>query len=102
VFQLSMSNLFKMDTFIFHRSTYIPSMTHLIPLTMLTMKGHSGNSEQTGSEQELPKMSGLWPNRFCGMAFLDLSVDQGVWQSKHFLDHVFATDSVSNLILTVL
>ncbi len=67
-----------------------------------TMKGHSGNSEQTGSEQELPKMSGLWPNRFCGMAFLDLSVNQGVCQSKHFLDHVFATDFVSNLILTVL
>jgi hypothetical protein len=30
---LSSSNLSEMDTFIFHRSTYIPSMTYLLPLT---------------------------------------------------------------------
>jgi hypothetical protein len=32
---LSSSILSEMDTFIFHQSTYVPSMMYLLPLTML-------------------------------------------------------------------
>jgi hypothetical protein len=35
--RLLLSNLTEMDTFIFHRSTYNPSMTYSIPLTTLTV-----------------------------------------------------------------
>jgi hypothetical protein len=33
------------------------------------------------------------------MALLDLSVEQGVHQIQHFMNHIFAEDSVGNLIL---
>lgn len=36
------------------------------------------------------------------MALLDLSVEQGVHQIQHFMNHNFAEDSVGNLILIAL
>jgi hypothetical protein len=36
------------------------------------------------------------------MALLDLSVEQGVHQIQHFMNHIFAEDSVGNLILIAL
>jgi hypothetical protein len=33
--RLAASNLNEMDTFIFHRSMYVPSMTYSLPVTML-------------------------------------------------------------------
>jgi hypothetical protein len=36
------------------------------------------------------------------MALLDMSIDQGVRQLQHFMNHVFNEDSVGNLILIAL
>jgi hypothetical protein len=50
-------------------------------------------------------MSSIWtkgPAYTCGMALLDLSVEQGVRGVQHFIDHLFSRDLVGNLILIAL
>jgi hypothetical protein len=36
------------------------------------------------------------------MALLDMSIEQGIHQIQHFMNHIFAEDSVGNLILIAL
>jgi hypothetical protein len=42
------------------------------------------------------------PKALCGMALLDMGVEQGVRQVQHFTDHLFSRDSVGNLIMIAL
>ena len=108
--QLLASNLSDMDTFIFDRSTYVPSMTYSLPLTMFTptelnkiqCKAIQAILSKLGVNKSFPHQVAFGPQDMCGLALLDVSIDQGTHQIQHFLDHVFATDSVGNLILIAL
>jgi hypothetical protein len=42
------------------------------------------------------------PKDLCGMALMDMSVEQGIRGVQHFMDHLFFRDSVGNLILIAL
>jgi hypothetical protein len=42
------------------------------------------------------------PKDHCGMALMDMSVEQGLWQVQHFTDHLFSCNSVGNMILITL
>jgi hypothetical protein len=108
--RLITSNLTEMDTFIFHQSTYTPSMTYSIALTALTVtqlnkiqrRAIQAILNKLGINQNFPHRVTFGPKDLCGMALLDLSVKQGVRQIQHFMNHIFAEDSVGNLILIAL
>ena len=107
---LSVSNLSEMDMFIFHCSTYVPSVTYSLPLTMFTptelnkiqRKVIQSILNKLGVNNSFPCRVAFSPKDLCGLALLDISIDQGVHQIQHFLNHVFAADSVGNLILIAL
>jgi hypothetical protein len=42
------------------------------------------------------------PKDLCGMALMDMSVEQGIHQVQHLRDHLFSRDSMGNLILIAL
>ena len=99
-----------MDTFIFHRSTYTPSMMLSIPLTTFAVaelnkiqrRATQAMLNKLGVNKNFPCRVAFSPKDMCGMALLGLSIGQGVRQAKHFLNHLFAADSVGNLILIAL
>jgi hypothetical protein len=97
-------NLNEMDTFIFHQSTYIPSMTYSLLMTMLDTRVL--NKIQCQAVQvifnTLACQVAFGPKDLCGMALLDMSVEQGVQGVQHFTARVFSKDSVSNLIVIAL
>jgi hypothetical protein len=55
-----------------------------------------------GVNKNFPHRVPFGPKDLCGMALLELSVEQGVHQIQHFMNHIFAEDSVGNLILIAL
>jgi hypothetical protein len=55
-----------------------------------------------GVSKSFPCQVAFRPKDMCGMALLDMSVDQGVRQVQHFTDHVFSKDSVGNLMVIAL
>jgi hypothetical protein len=75
-----------MDTFIFHRSTYIPSMTYSLPVmtiaTKILNKIQRGAIQailnKLGASKAFPQRVAFGPKDLCGMALLNLSVEQGV------------------------
>ena len=107
---LSISNLLEMDMFIFHHSTYVLSMTYSLLLMTFTptklnkiqRKVIQSILNKLGVNKSFPCRVAFSPKDLCGLALLDVSIDQGVHQIQHFLNHVFAADSVGNLILTAL
>jgi hypothetical protein len=55
-----------------------------------------------GVSKAFPQKVAFGPKDLCGMALLDMSVEQGVRGIQHFTDHLFWRDSVGNLILIAL
>ena len=96
-----------MDTFIFHRSTYVPAMTYsscvttFDPSTLnrIQQKAIAAILEKLGMNQHFPRRVAFGPKELCGLGLLDLSIEQGVRQICHFLDHIFAQDSIGTMIL---
>jgi hypothetical protein len=105
--RLMTSRLSKMDTFIFHRSTYVPAMTYsscvttFDPSTLnrIQQKAIAAILEKLGMNQHFPRRVAFGPKELCGLGLLDLSIEQGVRQICHFLDHIFAQDSIGTMIL---
>jgi hypothetical protein len=52
--------------------------------------------------KSFPHQVAFGPKDLCGMALMDMSVEQGIRGVQHFTDHLFSQDSVGNLILIVL
>ena len=108
--RLSASNLSDMDMFIFHQSTYIPSMTYSLLLMMFTpmelnkiqCKATQAILNKLGANKSFPHQVIFRPKDMCRLALLDISVNQGIHQIQHFMNHVFAADSVGNLIIIAL
>ena len=104
------SNLSDMDMFICHRSTYITSMMYSLLLTMFTpmelnkiqCKAIQAILNKLGVNKSFPHHVTFGPKDMCGLALLDISIDQGIHQIQHFMNHVFATNSVGNLIIIAL
>jgi hypothetical protein len=103
---LIISNLTEMDKFIFHQSTYIPSMTYSLPVTTLdTLQLNKIQSRSVPAilnklrvNKHFPCSITFGPKDLCGLALLDLSIEQGVRQIHHFMNHSFAQDTVGNMI----
>jgi hypothetical protein len=107
---LAASNLNKMDTFIFHQSMYVPSMTYSLLVTMLDTRvlnkiqcrAVQAILNKLGVNTSFPCQVAFGPKDLCSMALLDMSVEQGVQGVQHFTDRVFSKDSVGNLIVIAL
>jgi hypothetical protein len=108
--RLSTSRLSEMDTFIFHRSMYTPSMTYSLPVTTINLKTLNRIQRRAiqailhklGVSKAFPRRVAFGPKDLCGMSLLDMSVEQGVRGIQHFTNHLFWSDSVGNLILIAL
>jgi hypothetical protein len=108
--RLLTSRLSEVDTFIFHRGTYTPSMMYSLPVTTIDMKTLNRIQRQAiqailhklGVSKAFPQGVAFGPKDLCGMTLLDMSVEQGVRGIQHFTDHLFSRDSVGNLILIAL
>ena len=104
------SNLNRMDTFIFHWSTYTPVMTYSICLMTLSWmqlnkiqsKAISAILDKLGVNHHFPCRAAFGPKELCGMSLLDLSIEEGIRQIQHFMDHIFVMDSVGELIMIAL
>jgi hypothetical protein len=107
---LSTLCLSEMDTFIFHQSTYIPSMAYSLPVTMIDInilnkiqwQAIQAILNKLGVSKSFPHWVAFGPKDLCGMALMDKSVEQGIWGVQHFTDHLFSRDLVGNLILIAL
>jgi hypothetical protein len=55
-----------------------------------------------GVNKSFPCQVAFGPKDLCGVALLDMSVEQGVQGVQHFTARVFSKDSVSNLIVIAL
>jgi hypothetical protein len=105
--RLIVSNLTRMDTFIFHRSTYTPSLTYSLPVTTLSKsqlnkiqkKSVMAILDKLGVNRHFPRRVTFGPRELGGLFLLDMSVEQGVRQVQHFMNHIFAFDSVGELML---
>lgn len=108
--RLSMFNLSKMDTFIFHFSTYVPSMTYSLQVTMfdpetlnkIQWRAIQAIPNKLGVNKSFPRRVAFGPKDLCGMALMDMSIEQGLWQVQHFTDHLFSCNSDGNMILIAL
>jgi hypothetical protein len=108
--RLSISDLTEMDTFIFHRSTYVPSMTYSLPLTIFDRKtlnqiqrwAIQAILNKLGVCRSFPQRVAFGPKELGGMSLLDMSIEQGIKQIKHLANRVFAGDSLGNMILIAL
>jgi hypothetical protein len=61
-----------------------------------------GILNKLGVSKSFPCCVAFGPKDLCGMALLDMSVEQGVHGVQHFTDHLFSRDSMGNLILIAL
>jgi hypothetical protein len=108
--RLSTSRLSEMHTFIFHQSTYIPSMTYSLPVTMIDVnilnkiqrRAIQVILNKLGVSKSFPCRVAFGPKDLCGMDLMDMSVEQGSRGVQHFTDHLFSRDLVGNLILIAL
>ena len=104
--RLIASNLTEMDTFIFHRSTYVPSMTYSLPvitldplqLNKIQSRSIPAILNKLGVNKHFPRSVAFGPKELCGLALLDLSVEQGIRQIHHFMNHTFAQDTVGSMM----
>jgi hypothetical protein len=55
-----------------------------------------------GVNKSFPRRVAFGPKDLCGMALMDMSVEQGLRQVQHFTDHLFSRNSVGNMILIAL
>jgi hypothetical protein len=55
-----------------------------------------------GVSKSFPCWVAFGPKDLCGMALMDMSVEQGIQRVQHIMDHLFSRDSVGNLILIAL
>ncbi len=55
-----------------------------------------------GVSKSFPHRVAFGPKDLCGMALMDMNVEQGICRVKHFTNHLFSRDSVGNLILIAL
>ena len=99
-----------MDMFIFHRSTFVPSMSYSLPLMTFTPmelnkiqhKATQAILNKLGVNKSFPCRVTFEPKDMWGLALLDISINQGICQIQHFMNHVFAANSVGNLIIIAL
>jgi hypothetical protein len=95
-----------MDAFIFHWSTYVPSMTYSLLVTTLDAlqlnkiqsRSIPAILNKLGANKHFPCSVAFGPKDLCGLALLDLSVEQGVQQICHFMNHTFVQDMVGKMI----
>jgi len=105
--RLLQSCLSKMDTYIFHCSTYTPSMTYSIGVTTLDKDKWNKIQQKSipviltklGLNKNFPQRVAFCPKDLCGQSLLDMSVEQGVWKMMDFMTYAFARTSVSNMML---
>jgi hypothetical protein len=105
--QLAASNLNEMDMFIFHRSTYVLSMIYSLPVMTLDTKMLNKIQQQAvqailsklGVSKSFACQVAFGPKDLCGMALLDMSVEQGIQGVQHFMDLVYCKASLGNLII---
>jgi hypothetical protein len=84
-------------------------MTYSIPVTTLNLKTLNKIQSRAvqailnklGVSKSFPRQVAFGPKALCGMALLDMSVEQGVHQVQHFTDHLFSRDLVGNLIMII-
>jgi hypothetical protein len=84
--RLSTSRLSEMDTFIFHRSTYILSMTYSLPVTRIDVnilnkilrQAIQAILNKLGVSKSFLCQVAFGPKDLCGMALMDTSVEQGI------------------------
>jgi hypothetical protein len=84
--RLAMSRLSKLDTFIFHRSTYIPSMTYSLSamtfdmktLNKIQHKAVQAILSKLGVSKSFPRQVAFGLKDMCGMALLGMSVEQRI------------------------
>jgi hypothetical protein len=55
-----------------------------------------------GVSKSFPHWVAFGPKDLCGMALMDISVEQGIQGVQHFMDHLFSWDLVGKLILIAL
>jgi hypothetical protein len=108
--RLLASNLNEMDTFIFHQSMYVLLMTYSLPVTTLDTRvlnkiqcrAVQAILNKLGINKSFPCRVAFRPKDLCGMALLDMSVEQDIRGVQHFTNHVFSKDSVGNMIIIAL
>ena len=91
------STLSKMDTFIFHCSTYTPTMMYSLCVTTLETqvlndiqaKAMGAMLDKFGVNGHFPYHVAFGPKELCGMAMMDLSIEWGICQIIHFMNHSF-------------
>lgn len=101
------SNLYKMDVYMFHRSTYVPSMTYSLPLTtisrsdlnLIQRRAIGSILNGLGVNKNFPRKVAFGPKSMCGLALLDLSVDQGVRGITRLMNKLYCKDVVGDMIL---
>jgi hypothetical protein len=85
-------------------------MTYSLPVTTIDVAILNKIQQQAiqailnklGVSKSFPRWVAFGPKDLCGMALMDMSVEQGIRGVQHFTDHLFSHDSVGNLILIVL
>ena len=85
-------------------------MTYSLPLMTFTpmelnkiqCKAIQAILNKLGANKSFPHQVTFGPKDMCRLALLDISIDQGIRQIQHFMNHVFAANSVGNLIIIAL
>ena len=85
-------------------------MMYSLPLTTFTptelnkiqCKAIQAILNKLGANKSFPCQVTFGPKVMRGLAFLDISIDQGICQIQHFMNHVFAANLVGNLIIIAL
>jgi hypothetical protein len=85
-------------------------MTYSLPVTTIDVNILNKIQRQAmqailnklGVSKSFPCWVAFGPKDLCGMALMDMSVEQGIRGVQHFTDHLFSRDSVGNLILIAL
>jgi hypothetical protein len=74
----------------------------VLVLNKIQQKAIQAILNKLGVNRSFPRRIAFDPKDLCGMALVNLSVNQGIWQIQHCMNHVFAADSIGNLIIIAL
>jgi hypothetical protein len=85
-------------------------MTYSLPVTTLDTRvlnkiqrrAIQAILNKLGINKSFPHRIAFGQKDLCGMALLDMSVEQGIRGVQHFADHVFSKDSMGNMIVIAL
>jgi hypothetical protein len=77
-------------------------MLNPIELNKIQCKAIQAILNKLGVNKSFPQRVAFGPKDMCGLALLDMSIDWGIHQIQHFLNHVFAANSIGNLITIAL